>query len=147
MDFPADGHTEFPSRVEGEALMEQAARAQASPVVRGKAAGTAAEDAEGRKVLGGSNCGQGAARGAASETAHTCGRGAALEEAHTGKATDAHGMDGIAQKSHCMPRSRCQAPQSICQRAINAHLLAVHATNAWPTPKPPAACMAMLCCR
>ena len=90
MDLSADEPTESRSRGEGETLMEQAACAQASPVARGQAAGTAAEGAGGRAVLGGSNCGQGAARGAALEEAHAGGMGAALEEAHTGEATDAH---------------------------------------------------------
>ena len=103
MDLSADEPTQSPSKDEGEALMEQAlmeqaACAHASPVVRGEAAGTAAEGAEVRAVLEGSNCGQGAARGAALEEAHTGGRGVALEKAHTtGKATDTHGMEGIAQ--------------------------------------------------
>eukprot|EP00891_Asterochloris_glomerata_P000427 jgi/Astpho2/427/Aster-03475 len=79
----ADEPTESPSTGEGEALMEQAACAQASPVVRGEAAATAAEGAKVRAELGGSNCGQGAARGAALEEVPTGSRGAVLEEAPT----------------------------------------------------------------
>ena len=139
VDLSADEPTESLSKGESEALLEQAACAQASPVGRGKAAGTAAKGAEIRAVLKGRNCGQGAARGAVLEEARTTGRGAALEEVHAGIATDAHGIAPHAAQVSGFSKH--------LQHTSHLHLHAVHAFYAWPTPKPPLAHMAMLCCR
>lgn len=118
--------------------MEQAACAQASPVVRGEAAATAAEGAKVRAELGGSNCGQGAARGAALEEAPTGGRGAVLEEAPTGKASDARSMDGVTQRT-----TACHAAGVRLLKACAACLKCAPACSAcfWclSTPKPPSA--------
>ena len=126
MDLSADEPPESLSKGEGEAMMEQAACVQASPVVRGEAAGTSAEGAEGRAVLGGSICGQGAARGAALEGAHTGGMGAALEEAHTGKQLAR--MAWMALHRRRVPLHAAQQVSGFSkdlQHASNVHLLAV----------------------